>query len=817
MVANLTPISAKLLVTLKAPEEAARVRATGVEVLAEYPDTLLVRATAAQKQQLESDKIEAVDLEQPPVQLAGLSFAFPQALEAERLAPEPPPPPHRTAYYIVKMVGPAKDEWLTQLRALGGTVQGDLPGFSLLVGLLPSQMETLRNEKWVEAITPYRPTMKVSAKLRPGVPRELNAAHLTALDATPLPSGGQQVEISVFRGESTADIAAAVRSNGGTVLKETAATVTALVSPQALLQLAAKPGVQAIVPHAFPKFHNNQAAQVMGIPANFMFGTTALRGGGQIVGVADSGLDSGNLATLHLDLQGRVMQLVSFPTSVALASLLKDPPGHDDGVADVHSAHGTHVAGSVLGNGAVARSVGAATVPSGVAPEASLYFQAVEQQVRWKTRAELIAEGIDPTSIPLDWPPEAVGLYGLPDNLNDLFRPAYLAGTRIHTNSWGSSDPRQFGLYTDNARQIDEFLWTHRDMLILVAAGNDGVDADEDGQIDPDSIGPPATAKNCLTVGACENNRPHASTPPPGIDANWNQLGQIAPLWPKLGPAGHVSDDPDGMAAFSSRGPTEEDRIKPDVVAPGTNILSVRSSAYAGAAPPLWGELPATDPLFKRYCWSGGTSMSTPLVAGAVALIRQHLVQNQGHVRDGVKPSGALLKALVINGAVAMAGHFPGEIPLGANTVNGFGRVHLAEALGPILQQTLFDDDPTHALTTGQMRTFTLTGVDTTQPLKVTLVWTDAPGLVGAGSVVNRLYLQIVQPDGTVLDGDVTPFPTVTNNVQQITIPRPAVGTYMIRVRGVSVTQHAPVVPGTVASPRQDFALVASNGTRLSL
>src|SRR5262249_34295989 len=171
----------------------------------------------------------------------------------------------------------------------------------------------------------------------------------------------------------------------------------------------------------------------------------------------------------------------------------------------------------------------------------------------------------------------------------------------------------------------------HRDMLILVAAGNDGVDADEDGRIDPGSIGPPATAKNCLSVGACENNRPHSSTPLPGIDANWNQLGsrdplgQVHPTWPKLGPAGHVSDKPDGMAAFSSRGPTEEGRIKPDVVAPGTNILSVRSSAYGGSIPPLWGELPTTDPIFKRYCWSGGTSMSTPLVAGAVALIRQHL------------------------------------------------------------------------------------------------------------------------------------------------------------------------------------------------
>src|SRR5262247_3515528 len=102
MVANITPISSKLLVTLQTPEEAERVRATGAEVLAEYPDTLLVQATTAQKQQLEAEHIELAELEQSPVQLPGVSFTFGHALEAERLAPVPPSPPNRTAYYIMK-------------------------------------------------------------------------------------------------------------------------------------------------------------------------------------------------------------------------------------------------------------------------------------------------------------------------------------------------------------------------------------------------------------------------------------------------------------------------------------------------------------------------------------------------------------------------------------------------------------------------------------------------------------------------------------------------------------------------------------------
>ena len=105
---------------------------------------------------------------------------------------------------------------------------------------------------------------------------------------------------------------------------------------------------------------------------------------------------------------------------------------------------------------------------------------------------------------------------------------------------------------------------------------------------------------------------------------------------------------------------------------------------------------------------------------------------------------------------------------------------------------------------------------DTSRSLKVTLAWTDAPGLQStAGRLQNQLYLQIRHPNGVVEDGDVSAFPTVTNNVQQVTLDAPAAGTYEIRVRGVSVTQQAPGAAGG-PSPRQDFALVVSNAENLS-
>lgn len=540
----------------------------------------------------------------------------------------------------------------------------------------------------------------------------------------------------------------------------------------------------------------------MGVPADHTFGSQVLRGTSQIVAVADSGLDTGDAATIHADFQDRIVDIVSWPlpNDPFLRIYSNTLPGNDDGPADRNSGHGTHVAGSVLGNGAAAQTVSGSTIlPQGIAPEAQLYFQSVEQVVDWKSEAQLNAEGF---SVPFrPWPPNPATLQGLPSDLNELFEAAYTSGARIHTNSWGANNA---GVYNDSSQQVDNFMWNHRDMLILFAAGNEGVDQElPRGVIDEDSINTPATAKNCVTVGASENSRPNDSTPVPGINANWNQLESGVLRWPNLGNAGHVSDNINGMAAFSSRGPTDDGRIKPDVVAPGTNVLSTRSSlvplpSIFQPSGPLWGDLEPADPLHRLYCWSGGTSMSTPLVAGAAALIRQHLIEQRGHIQDGVKPSGALIKAFLVNGAEPMSGQFPNEIPDGPNSVSGFGRVNLTHSLTPgSLQQTLFADEPDHAVETGEIRIYEMQPGDLSQPIKITLVWTDAPSIVGTGDLQNLLYLQVVEPGGTILNGDVGSLISV-NNVQRIVIPTPLSGDYTIRVWGISVTKQSPGASGVL-------------------
>ena len=125
-----------------------------------------------------------------------------------------------------------------------------------------------------------------------------------------------------------------------------------------------------------------------------------LFGQGQIVGVADSGLDTGSLGTISADFAGRIVSTYA----LGRTNNWSDP-----------SAHGTHVAGSVLGNGVNSGSNPAthtyAASFAGVAPEAQLVFQSLQ----------------DPSG----------GLGGIPDDLNDLFQVAYNDGARIHTNSWG--------------------------------------------------------------------------------------------------------------------------------------------------------------------------------------------------------------------------------------------------------------------------------------------------------------------------------------------------------------------------------------------
>ncbi|MCX7001844.1 MAG: S8 family serine peptidase, partial [bacterium] len=429
------------------------------------------------------------------------------------------------------------------------------------------------------------------------------------------------------------------------------------------------------------------------------------------------------------------------------------------------NGHGTHTAGSIFGNG----SAWSNGLFRGVAYEAQLVHQSIGDNS---------------------------GMLYPPSDLNVLFIQAYTNGARIHSDSWGGGEN---GEYNAMSQDVDEFMWQHPDMLVVFSAGNGAGDYNADGRIDPDSIDPPATAKNLLAVGAAESQRPPGAG---GLaSAMYGDLNSWRGLFPAQVNTDFISHSADGVhqgiAAFSGRGPTDDGRTKPDLVAPGMNIISCRS--HMPQAGTLWGT--GYGALYNAasndYTFSGGTSMAAPLVAGAAALVRQYFAER--HLPAITNPSAALLKATLINGARSLT---PGQYGYGAtreippaprpNNVEGWGQVDLAATLTNL---TVY---ATNTLATGASATFTI-GLTDTNMVSVCLAWTDYPAAPGAGKkLVNDLDLRLITPAGATLYPNGGTAPDRLNNVETIDIPALPPGISTLYVTAYTVPQGG----------RQPYALV---------
>ncbi len=268
-----------------------------------------------------------------------------------------------------------------------------------------------------------------------------------------------------------------------------------------IAKIAAEPSIAWVGNQPSLKIWNDQARNHMNINSMKQYYTTDLDGSGQVVAVADSGLDED-----HGDFGTRIIGNV-------------DVIG-DGSTADAHSGHGTHVACTVLGDGTRGNY-------AGVAPEAELYFQAMEN---------------DNTG-DFQW-----------SSINNMLNTAYSNGARTHTNSWGSKSSSEWGVYTsssedvdDRARYYDQFYSGREGLTILFAAGNDGPENN--------TIGSPATAKNLLAVGNSKNR---------------------------------YSGAPSVIMDGSSRGFVEDGRIKPDVIAPGGYVRSCKAQEATDTGNATW-------------------------------------------------------------------------------------------------------------------------------------------------------------------------------------------------------------------------------------
>jgi hypothetical protein len=343
-----------------------------------------------------------------------------------------------------------------------------------------------------------------------------------------------------------------------------------------------------------------------------------------------------------------------------------------------------------------------------------------------------------------DWTACNLGTLSVPSSLGAAFNASYGLSARVHTNSWGSTSNSYDGYSVD----VDNAMWNRKDFLVCFANGNSGPGGS--------TVGSPATAKNCVSVGSTRQ-----------------------------------APQQDVIAGYSSRGPTSDNRFKPTVTAPGgedpTFITSVDNHP---GNPPNPTCQTASSPF-------QGTSMATPAVAGSALNVRQYYADGfypEGVVGgDPLTPSAALMKATLVSSTDDMG---TSDIP---NNNEGWGRILLDAALyfeGDTRE--LIAEDVAPGLSTGGtwVRSFSIDSAG--EPLVVTLVWTDYPGTQGSGvKLVNDLDLEVVRPGGTQYLGNVFSggFSTTggsadRRNVEEcVRVSAPTTGEWTVRVRGYNIPQ----------------------------
>ncbi|MGH9153070.1 MAG: S8 family serine peptidase [Acidimicrobiales bacterium] len=275
------------------------------------------------------------------------------------------------------------------------------------------------------------------------------------------------------------------------------------------------------------------------------------------------------------------------------------------------------------------------------------------------------------------------------------------------------------------------------------------------------------------------------------------------------------ADDIRGLRSSSSRGPAGDGRLLPNLVAPGTDVVSARSGA---SARPQY--VDTGGAAHAGHTRLSGTSMAAPVVSGMCAVLIDWWRQSRG----GATPSPALLKALLVASTEPVTGGPDGNggaIAAGPTNDAGWGRVSLENAL---LQAPASDRGPKvfldqrHALTaTGQEYRIRVAAADPSRPLRVALAWTDAAGAVGADpALVNDLDLEVLETaTGNLYRGNVFAggFSTTggaadaLNNVECAFVQAPS-GVYEVTVVAANVAASA---RPDIATPWQDFALVLDN------
>lgn len=298
------------------------------------------------------------------------------------------------------------------------------------------------------------------------------------------------------------------------------------------------------------------------------------------------------------------------------------------------------------------------------------------------------------------------------------------------------------GDYSDWSALLDEFAYVYPTYLHVLAAGNDGRKSYPEQQVPGlDQLTGSTSAKNVLTVGSFS------------MDDNGTNIS--------------VTD-------FSSAGPTNDFRIKPEVCGPGENL---------GVAAWAQDEPTAID----RYQSNSGTSFASPAVAGAVALLQELHKSTFDTYMDG-----AAMKALLCHTADDIT-DWEGQDITGPDVKTGYGAVNLEKA-ALLIEKDEKDTLTIHPFELEQGETETLYFQTTAVGglLSATLSWYDPPAaFYASNTLINDLDLRIIQEDTTYLPWA---LPTTAqqavavladnnrDNLEKVVVSEPLGGRYKITI-----------------------------------
>jgi subtilisin-like proprotein convertase family protein len=814
-----------------------------------------------------------IDTERP------LTWTIPPSLHA----------PRDNGSYLVQARGPLDGAFRASLAAAGAQVIAYIPNNAYLVRL--SEEGAAQLEGSVQAILPYEPYYKLDKSLLP-----------LAVAGEPLAEGAQ-LKLTLFSDSAPATLPL-VEQSGARILGEEPSpfgpVVTVQPGPGPWTDLAQLGGVE-LVELAHARVPANDllrvrlsAASDSLTPTNYL----GLTGTNILITLADSGVDAS-----HPDLSNRV-----FGASFNITSDL--------------SGHGTHVAGIIAGNG-----VKSPTVTNAVGSVTNLFGNSTNTQFR----------GLAPLA----------HLYALSleDSDASLQEAAARTNSPVSNNSWNYGGSSSYDIaaasYDAAVRDALPEVSGSQPVLFVFSAGNAGSGDDGGLSGDPESVLSPGTAKNVITVGAIEQDRQVTNS-----DSDFSS----PPYLPS-------TDSSNEVAGFSSRGNVgigiEGDfgRFKPDLVSPGTMVISDRSPSWdtnsyynptnyhyevftnqtvePGSLAPFSVFIPdnavsleifvftnsdSTSPLpdlpiYLRfddnptlstfdllatndillppaydlqqltgsslfysvgnptniplnfcveaviattndhpelqvlhamndqlgpwYRYESGTSMGAAGVSGLLGLLEEFYT-----ARVGLTNSPALMKALLINGARPAGPLYDLQVQSQIN-YQGWGLPSLANSAPAALTNLnsapnnlplrFLDQSPTNVLATGQTETWTVTPSPggQSQPLRITLVWTDPPGNPAAGvALVNDLDLVVTNLEsGEVFYGndipaggdysqawDTNQAPNIdfVNNVENVYLAPPLGSNYTVSVRAHRVNVNA--VTANTNNVVQDFALVIASG-----